>query len=261
MCARILVIDDNRTNLDLMLYLLQSRGHTPVGADSGLTGLLTALEGDYDLCLCDILMPGIDGFELAKRIKADARCKSKPLVAVTALAMVGDRDRVLAAGFDGYMDKPIDPHKFVDQVETFLPETMRLHTTRVKNGPPPKVLVVDDLAVNRKLMVTILKYGGYGVLEAANGAEALAIVHKERPDLMIFDVNMPIMGGRELVERFKADGGLDRTKLALYTASLADDEMQNFVRWSGVRCVIEKPSEPNHVLSMVRSALQQEVSA
>src|ERR1700736_3023095 len=106
MGARILVIDDNHKDLDLILYLLRSAGHTPVGAADGLSGLLAALEDDYDLCFCDILMPGIDGFELAKRIKADARSTGKPLAAVTALATVGDRHRVLAAGFDGYMDKP-----------------------------------------------------------------------------------------------------------------------------------------------------------
>jgi two-component system cell cycle response regulator len=69
----------------------------------------------------DILMPGIDGYELARRMKSDPRLKRTPLVAVTALAMSGDRERVAAAGFDGYITKPIEPQTFVFQLRAFLP--------------------------------------------------------------------------------------------------------------------------------------------
>lgn len=256
MCARILIIDDNRTNLDLMLYLLTKHGHTPIGKRDPQTGLLAALEGNYDLCLCDILMPGIDGFEIAKRIKAGAHSKGKSLVAVTALAMLGDRGRVLGAGFDGYLPKPINPETFVAQVEAFLPKSLPNDAPPAKPVSKARVLIVDDLAINRKLMVTILEYGGYEVMQARNGAEAIEMARRKRPDLMIFDVNMPIMNGRQLIEELRGNEETKAMRLALYTASLADDELQAFVGWSGVRCIIEKPSEPTHVLQMVRSALE-----
>lgn len=256
MGARILIIDDNRTSLDLMLNLLRSAGHTAMGAADGLSGLLAALEGDYDLCLCDILIPDIERFELAQRIKADARRSGKPLVAVTALAMADDRGRGLAAGFDGYVDKPVNPQTFIAQVESVLPARLCKDSLRDAKGEVVKILVVDDLAINRKLMTTILKYGGYEVFEAANGAEALEIARRVNPKLMIFDVNMPVMGGRELIERVRLDDTLKNTRLVLYSASLADAEMEAFVKASGVDRTIEKSSDPTHVLQAVQGALR-----
>ena len=121
--ASILVVDDNPVNLDLMLYLLRHFGHAAEGATDGLSGMASAQNGAYDLVLCDVLMPGIDGYEFARRFKENAILKQIPLVAVTALAMAGDRERVAAAGFDGYIGKPIEPQIFVSQVESYLRRT------------------------------------------------------------------------------------------------------------------------------------------
>jgi CheY-like chemotaxis protein len=123
--ATILVIEDNPQNLKLMAYLLTSFGHAVESSLDGVSGLDAAIQRHPDLVLSDILMPGIDGYELARRFKADERMKGIPLIAVTALAMVGDRDRILSAGFDGYISKPIDPLKFVTEVEAFLPRERR----------------------------------------------------------------------------------------------------------------------------------------
>jgi len=121
--SRILVIDDNPANLDLMLYLLRAFGHDAVGASDGLAGYEAATSGEYALILTDILMPGIDGYEIARRMKGDVRFVTTPLVAVTALAMAGDRERIDAAGFDGYITKPIEPTSFVSQIERHLSST------------------------------------------------------------------------------------------------------------------------------------------
>jgi CheY-like chemotaxis protein len=118
--ARILVVDDNAANLDLMLYLLRAFGHEPRGVCDGLAALEAARAGEFALVITDVLMPGIDGYELARRLKSDASLASTPLIAVTALAMPGDRERIDAAGFDGYIAKPIEPQTFVAQVETYL---------------------------------------------------------------------------------------------------------------------------------------------
>ncbi|MGC1379437.1 MAG: response regulator [Candidatus Baltobacteraceae bacterium] len=117
---KILVVDDNPANLDLMLYLLRAFGHDPQGTRDGITAWEAARRGDFALVLSDVLMPGIDGYELARRLKSDARLASTPLVAVTALAMPGDRERVAEAGFDGYITKPIEPETFVAEVEAYL---------------------------------------------------------------------------------------------------------------------------------------------
>jgi CheY-like chemotaxis protein len=118
--ARLLIIEDHADNLELMRYLLTAFGHQPVAAMDGLAGLAAAARERPDLILCDLQLPGVDGLEVARRLKADAALRPVPLVAVTALAMVGDRERILAAGFDGYISKPIVPETFVPQIEAFL---------------------------------------------------------------------------------------------------------------------------------------------
>jgi two-component system cell cycle response regulator len=114
------VIDDNPANLDLMLYLLRAFGHDPEGRSDGTSGFEAARTGQFALVLTDIFMPGIDGYEFARRFKAESKLASTPLVAVTALAMSGERERITKAGFDGYITKPIEPQSFVAQVESYL---------------------------------------------------------------------------------------------------------------------------------------------
>lgn len=120
MALRILVIEDNPTNLELMRYLLRAFGHTVDAARDGEEGVRIAMDTLPDLVLCDIALPKLDGYGVAQRLKGDPRVRHIPLVAVTALAMVGDRDRVLATGFDGYITKPIAPETFVQDVAGFV---------------------------------------------------------------------------------------------------------------------------------------------
>jgi CheY-like chemotaxis protein len=116
----ILVIEDNQANLELMTYLLTAFGHTTIGARDGEEGVEAALRTHPDLILCDLALPKLDGYGVARRIKAELSLNAVPLIAVTASAMVGDRDKVLAAGFDGYISKPITPETFVTEVESYL---------------------------------------------------------------------------------------------------------------------------------------------
>lgn len=118
--ARILVIEDNPTNLELMSYLLKAFGHEIATATDGGEGLEEVRRTRPELIICDVQLPTVNGLEVAAQLKADPALRTIPLVAVTALAMVGDRDRLLAGGFDGYISKPIDPEHFVSTVESFL---------------------------------------------------------------------------------------------------------------------------------------------
>ena len=120
MCARILVIEDNLANLQLFAYVLEAAGHTTIAARDGEAGLRAARDERPDLILCDLVMPGMDGREVARRLKQDPELRSIPLVAATAQAMIGDKKAVLAAGFDGYIAKPIDVASLVIQLERFL---------------------------------------------------------------------------------------------------------------------------------------------
>ncbi len=120
MNANILLIEDHYDNTLLMVYLLVQSGHHISSADTGEEGLEMALSADFDLILCDIRMPGMDGYEVARRMKSNPQLHNVPLIAITAQAMAGDREKILASGFDGYLSKPISPHSFIQQIESFL---------------------------------------------------------------------------------------------------------------------------------------------
>jgi CheY-like chemotaxis protein len=120
--ARVLVVEDKAENLDLMTYLLTAFGHEVLAARNGVEGVELTAAARPDLVVMDLQMPEMDGFEAARLIKGDRDLTQIPLIAVTAYAMVGDRDTVLAAGFDGYMTKPIEPEAFVRELERFLPK-------------------------------------------------------------------------------------------------------------------------------------------
>lgn len=121
MSARILVIEDDATNLEVVSYLLAAFGYLVIAAREASEALEIARRERPELILCDIQLPGDGGIELASRIRADPALHCIPLVAVTALAMVGDRERILNAGFDGYISKPIFPESFIETIKRYLP--------------------------------------------------------------------------------------------------------------------------------------------
>jgi len=126
MAARILIIEDNEANLDLVRYLLEHHGYTTIEAIDGESGIERASTDRPHLVLCDLQLPGIDGFGVLQAIRKRSELGNLAVVAITALSMPSDRDVVLAAGFDGYLAKPIDPQTFVAEVEAFLRPELRL---------------------------------------------------------------------------------------------------------------------------------------
>ncbi|MGZ8710898.1 MAG: response regulator [Thermoanaerobaculia bacterium] len=122
MSARnILVVEDNDMNMQLVEFLLEEGGYDIVKATSGEEALLLAREGAApDLILMDIHLPGMDGLSVVRAMKGDARTAAIPILALTAHAMRGDRDRVLEAGCDGYISKPIDVKTFLTSIQQYL---------------------------------------------------------------------------------------------------------------------------------------------
>lgn len=123
---RVLVVEDNPRNLKLVRDVLTHYGYEVVEAATGEEGVLLAAQVAPDLVLMDLQLPGIDGTEALRQIRAGESTRSVPVVAVTAFAMDDDRERALASGFDGYVEKPISVRALPQQVEDFL----RLGDTR-----------------------------------------------------------------------------------------------------------------------------------
>lgn len=120
MGKRILMIEDNDQNAYLVTFLLGARGWEVLRAADGEAGLSMAGTVKPALILLDIQLPGMDGYAVARALKARPDVADIPVIAVTSYAMAGDRDRCLSAGCNGYIEKPIDPETFVDEVERFL---------------------------------------------------------------------------------------------------------------------------------------------
>ncbi|HEV7194038.1 MAG TPA: response regulator [Jatrophihabitantaceae bacterium] len=125
MSARILAVDDVLHNLELMTYLLHAAGHQVVGATTGSEALLIAADRRPDLVVLDLQLPDMDGYEVLARLREQPQLEQVPVIAVTAYAMVGDRDAALAAGFDGYLAKPIDPVTLSAAIDAYLPVELR----------------------------------------------------------------------------------------------------------------------------------------
>jgi two-component system cell cycle response regulator DivK len=118
--ARILVIEDNAANMAFAIFLLQSAGHTPISAIDAEAGLTLARDQKPDLILMDIQLPGMDGLEATALLKRDELTRAIPVIALTALAMKGDEQRIRAAGCDGYIAKPLAYKEFLTTISAHL---------------------------------------------------------------------------------------------------------------------------------------------
>lgn len=117
MKKKILVIEDNEQNLYLVRYILEENNHEVFAASDGKAGIDKAIAIKPDLILLDIQLPVMDGYAVARNLRQIPDLVETPIIAVTSYAMVGDRGKAMAAGCNGYIEKPIDPDTFMNEVE------------------------------------------------------------------------------------------------------------------------------------------------
>ena len=117
MAKRALVIEDNENNMELITFILETKGYKTIRALTGQQGIELALKENPDFILLDIQLPDIMGTEVLQMIRKSEKGQRIPIIAVTSYAMAGDRERLLTAGCDGYIEKPIDPLVVVDQIK------------------------------------------------------------------------------------------------------------------------------------------------
>jgi two-component system, cell cycle response regulator DivK len=118
--AKILVVEDNPTNITLAIFLLESAGHTVLSASDAEVGLTLARDQQPDLILMDIQLPGMDGLQATMLLKRDQATRAIPVIALTALVMKGDEERIRAAGCDGYIAKPLAYRDFLSVISAQL---------------------------------------------------------------------------------------------------------------------------------------------
>jgi len=118
----LLIIEDNEQNMYMMRFLLEKNGFSVSGAADGKKGVEMARKMIPLAILLDIQLPAMDGYAVAAELRKDPALQAVPIIAVTSYAMVGDREKVMAAGATGYIEKPINPETFVKEIESFLPK-------------------------------------------------------------------------------------------------------------------------------------------
>jgi two-component system cell cycle response regulator len=273
MSTRILIIEDNATNLELMTYLLQAFGYAVLVARSGADGLSLAAQEQPDLILCDIGMRGVDGYEVVRRLKDDPVRKTIPLVAVTAYAMVGDRDKILAAGFDGYISKPIDAERFTQQVGAYLPADRQAGDSvpigQGRHAPAQAaestaspnrratILVLDNTEANISLACNILQPHGYTVTTARTVKEALSLARRQPPDLFLSDVHMPCEDGYDFIRAVKKDPVLHGIPFVFLSSTASRGKVQQDLLALGASRFLVRPIEPQALLAVVEACLAE----
>jgi two-component system cell cycle response regulator len=266
MGARILIIEDNPANLELMSYLLRAYGHRVRSAMDGESGLEAVRREVPELIVCDLQLPRLDGYGVLARLRQHPAFGCIPIVAVTAFAMVGDREKVLAAGFDGYITKPISPETFVPQVESFLSPAERAQPrpaapAAAEEPPPPALprratlLVVDDSPVNVALVRSTLEPFGYEIVAARSKAEALDLARRRRPDLILSDVHMPQGDGYELIRAVKADSLLRDVPFVFISSTIWPQQDLREGLGLGAAEFILRPIEPGALLARIEACL------
>jgi two-component system cell cycle response regulator len=257
-----------------MVYLLTAFGHEVLEAHDGKEGIDRARREKPDLILLDIHMPQMDGYEAARHLGKMPECDGVPIVAVTALAMVGDREKILTSGFNGYIAKPIDPESFATQVQSHLGTTppprqpvpapsreVDAPARAVSNKKLAVVLFVDNMQTNIDLVRSVLEPSGYEVCAALSAREGIDLAQSRRPDLIVSDVHMPHQDGYEFLRMVQAVPGLSGIPFVFLSSSVWSTREQQQALIRGADKFIPRPIEPGVLLSELEECLQRKKGA
>ena len=251
-----------------MVYLLTAFGHQVLEAHDGAEGVEQASRERPDLILLDIHMPRMDGYEAVRHLRGKFECEGIPIVAVTALAMVGDREKILASGFSGYIAKPLDPETFATHVQQYLgvapPSSARTGGRSQHDSAPAissplnkfaVVLFVDNMQTNIELVRSILEPSGYEVFAALSAREGLDLAQRIKPDLIVSDVHMPHQDGYDFMRMVQAEPALSTIPFVFLSSSVWSLKERERALVQGARKFISRPIEPQALLDELKDCI------
>jgi signal transduction histidine kinase/DNA-binding response OmpR family regulator len=251
---RVLIVDDNYTNRRILNDLLINWQMQPTVAESGAEALATLNRAQqtgepFKLVLLDYHMPGMDGFTVAERIRADAALKETAIILLTSAMQRGMAARCRQLGFAAYLTKPLSQSDLLDAIATFVSRTADLLDDAYiptemtpTSWRPLRILLAEDNEVNQMLAVHLLSKRGHTVVVTGNGVEALAAYEQDRFDLILMDIQMPEMNGLEATRliRLREETTGTHTPIIAMTARAMQGDREECIA-AGMDDYISKP--------------------
>jgi CheY-like chemotaxis protein len=202
MAARVLIIEDNQANMDLMVYLLSAFGHQPLSAVDGVQGLAIARSEQPDLIICDIHLPKLDGYGVVRALKDGSATRAIPVLAASALPVSDGGAALRAAGFDGHLPKSLEPDTLIPSIDRHLPPALRsggqpamddgeadsMGAATRTTPQPARILLLDAAPDDCGLVASILLYYGYAVTVVTTDRQA-ADCAGQHFDLLLCDLD------------------------------------------------------------------------
>jgi PAS domain S-box-containing protein len=259
--ARALVIDDNASNRRIVREILRLAGmHVDEAEDAatGLARLRTAVtDRRYDVVVLDGHMPGRDGFALAADIQGDAALADARLIMLTSAANRGDGQRCRALGIDAYLTKPVVRIEFLEAVaavlkgdEARLPDPLVTRHSIAENRPRLRVLVAEDNPVNQTVARSLLERRGHHVEIVENGQLALEAVRGGRYDVVLMDLQMPVLDGLTATRRIRETPGCEAVPVVALTAHALPEDRERCLA-AGMNDCVTKPFRPHDLFAAV----------
>ena len=267
----VLVVDDNATNLTILHEMLSRWRMRPSAASDGATAL-AALAGSphgFPLVLLDAVMPGMDGFAVARKIREDARLGGATIMMLSSGDQPGDAELCRALGVAAYLQKPIKQSELLDAIvltlsknTTLSPAQPASHAEASKIPSGLVVLLAEDNEVNQELAIAVLERRGCDVVLARNGVEAVAIWERDQFDVVLMDVQMPEMDGlratRAIRDLEKARGG--HTPIVAVTAHAMEGDRERCLA-AGMDGYVSKPLRVGELFQVIADLLPQHRAA
>ncbi len=274
---RVLVIDDNATNREIMYQTLLGFGCRPVITENGPDGLsllarAAADNNPFQLALLDVQMPGMSGLEVLHRIRHTPMLQALPAIMLTSVDNLGYVTNRQHLGWSAYITKPIKQSQLLSVIQDVMdraaaetqpaqPEPVASHT---KNVPPPTgpwhILLVEDNHINSRLAQVLLKNAGYRVSYAENGKVALEWLAHSACDLILMDVQMPVMDGLEATQIIKNDPRWQHVPVIAMTAHAMKGDRERFLA-AGMDDYVTKPIRREELLTTIERRMNAEETA
>jgi PAS domain S-box-containing protein len=266
---RVLIVDDSNTNLKVLGGYLGKWGFTYDEAQSAevamkLLSAVSKVGAPYDLIITDMQMPGTDGIELGRKVKADPALKDTRMIMLTSRGIRGDYTAMKRIGFDGYLIKPIGRNHLFDCIVTVLSRNrsridqyrqplVTRHTLSDERIKKVKILLAEDNIINQRLALKLLEKFGFQADAVANGEEAVKALEMINYDIILMDIQMPVMDGYRAAAIIRSPESKvlnHNVKIIALTAHAMKGDREKCLE-SGMDNYLSKPINPNELYSVI----------